>query len=122
VVDEAGQLVGVVSQTDIIKLISKDLSPLLGFYHFPLTRLEQRSALARDICEARVEEIMERRVHSVTVQDDISTAARMMRNLHIHRVLVLENGKLVGILTALDLLRVLERPKEFQELYRAYSS
>jgi CBS domain-containing protein len=43
-----------------------------------------------------------------------------MRNLHIHRLLVLEDGRLAGILSALDLLKVLERPQEFEEFYRLF--
>ena len=118
VLDDTGRLVGVVSQSDIVKLISRDLMPPMGFYVFPFAALEQRDELARDICEKKVSDIMERRVHSVSAQDLVSTAARVMRNLQIHRLLVLEEGRLAGIITALDLLKVLERPREFEEFYR----
>jgi CBS domain-containing protein len=117
VVDREGKVVGVVSQSDVVKLISRDVTTPPGFYHVPLTPLEKTASLGRDVCGKKVSDIMERRVHSVTTEDDVATAARILRNLRIHRLIVLRAGRLAGIVTALDLLKILERPAEYAEFY-----
>lgn len=119
VVDAEGQVVGVVSQRNILGLIRDDLSDSGGFYESSdLHGLAQRMQLARDLAEKPVSEIMERKVRSITPDAQVFTAARMMRNLHVHRLLVLEeDGRLVGIIAAFDLLKVLESPQAFQEFY-----
>jgi len=111
VVDDNGDVVGVASQTDIVRRIEKDLDHGLGFYTFPLVDVAKRAELGRDLAETPVSKIMERRVHSVTPNHDISMAARMLRNLRIHRLLVVEDRRPVGILTAHDLLAVLTSPE-----------
>jgi CBS domain-containing protein len=40
--------------------------------------------------------------------DDVSIAARVMRNHRIHRVVVTHEQKVVGVLTAFDLLKLVE--------------
>ena len=45
----------------------------------------------------------------------------MMRNLHIHRLIVMQDGELVGMLSALDLLKILERPAQFAAFYERAS-
>ena len=116
VVDGDGRAIGVVSQSDVVRLaaaargVSQDA--VLG---------ERKSngeiALARELRGRTVADIMEPRVHSVAVEESLPVVARIMRNLHIHRVVVVEHGKLVGILSAFDLLRVIERPADYAEFY-----
>ena len=47
-------------------------------------------------------------VYSVPQYDDVSTAARVMRNHRIHRVVVTHEKKVVGMLTSFDLLKLVE--------------
>jgi CBS domain-containing protein len=47
------------------------------------------------------------RVYSVDEATPVSEAARMMREAHIHRVLVTSRGRMVGIVTTSDLLGLL---------------
>ena len=54
-----------------------------------------------------VSEIMTPRVYSVDEATPVSEAARMMREAHIHRVLVTSHGRVVGIVTTSDLLALL---------------
>lgn len=54
-----------------------------------------------------VSEIMTPRVYSVDEATPISEAARLMREAHIHRVLVTRHGSVVGIVTTSDLLALL---------------
>jgi CBS domain-containing protein len=55
-----------------------------------------------------VSTIMTGKVYTVPQYDDVSTAARVMRNHKIHRVIVTHEKKVVGILSAFDLLRLVE--------------
>ena len=52
-----------------------------------------------------VEDIMVREVKTTTPDAPIVEAARVMVRNHIHRLPVMEDGRLVGILTTFDLMR-----------------
>jgi predicted transcriptional regulator len=54
-----------------------------------------------------VSEIMTPRVYSVDEATSVAEAARLMREAHIHRVLVTSHGRVVGIVTTSDLLGLL---------------
>ena len=47
-------------------------------------------------------------VYVVPQYDDVSIAARVMRNHRIHHVVVTHEKKIVGILSAFDLLKLVE--------------
>jgi CBS domain-containing protein len=81
VVDHDGQAVGIVSTTDLIPELNGN-SPLST--------------------------IMTEKVYTIPEYDDVSTAARLMRNHKIHRVLVTHEQKVVGVLSAFDLLKLVE--------------
>lgn len=81
VVDSDGQPVGVVSTTD----------------------------LAHDLkAGSPIKAIMTEKVYVVPKYDDVSIAARVMRNHKIHHVVVTHEKKVVGILSAFDLLKLVE--------------
>ena len=81
VVDTDGRPVGIVSATD----------------------------LAHDLkAGSPINTIMTEKVYTVPQYDDVSIAARVMRNHDIHRVVVTNEGKVVGVLSAFDLLKLVE--------------
>ena len=55
-----------------------------------------------------VSTIMTEKVYTVPKYDDVSTAARVMRNRRIHRVLVTHEQRVVGVLSTFDLLKLVE--------------
>ena len=55
-----------------------------------------------------VKKIMTEKVYTVPEYDDVSVAARVMRNHRIHRVVVTREQKIVGILSSFDLLKLVE--------------
>ncbi len=114
VVDDERRLVGVVSRCDIARLISPDLAGRLGFYTFPY-ECERRDELARDVCETRIRDMMETRIHSVTPPHPLTIVAKILCSMRIHRLVVLENNSPVGVLTSFDLLQVLENPALLRE-------
>ena len=81
VVDTDGKPVGIISATDL----AADLKP-----------------------DAPVSNAMTEKVYTVPQYDDVSVAARVMRNHKIHRVVVTHEQKVVGVLSAFDLLKLVE--------------
>ena len=81
VVDSDQQPVGIVSATDLLPNL-KSNSPISS--------------------------IMTEKVYTVPKYDDVSTAARVMRNHKIHRVVVTHEQRVVGVLSSFDLLELVE--------------
>lgn len=81
IVSTEGEPIGIVSATDLLPDLNED-SP--------------------------VGDLMTRKVYTVPKYDDVSIAARVMRNHRIHRVVVTHEKKVVGILSAFDLLKLVE--------------
>ncbi len=52
--------------------------------------------------------IMTEKVWTVSDYDDVSVAARVMCSRQIHRVVVTHEGRIVGLLSAFDLLQLVE--------------
>ncbi len=81
VADGNGRPVGIVSATDL----ARNLKP-----------------------GSPISQIMTDHVYTVPQYDDVSVAARVMRNRRIHRVVVTHEQKIVGMLSAFDLLKLVE--------------
>jgi len=114
---ERGALVGIVSRSDAIEFLygeQKRSQKVSGFYTSPfpiaLSALEHLARDRRDIAErmtkTRVREIMTPNPRTVSPTDSLSDAARAMWEEHFHRVPVVEQGKVVGILSSLDIARL----------------
>ncbi len=81
VVDTHGEPVGIVSRTDL----AMDLKP-----------------------GSPISNMMTEKVLVVPKYEDVSIAARVMRNHGIHRVVVTHEKQVVGVLSAFDLLKLVE--------------
>ena len=81
VVGPDGQPVGIVSATDLVASLEGD---------------------------SRVSAIMTEKVYTVPKYDDVSVAARIMRNHKIHRLVVTDEQKVVGVITTFDLLELVQ--------------
>jgi len=81
VVDTDGKPVGIVSSADLIGMHSEG-SP--------------------------IKKIMTEKVYTVPQYDEVSVAARIMRNHHIHHLVVTHEQKVVGMITSFDLLKLVE--------------
>lgn len=57
---------------------------------------------------APISSVMTEKVYSVPQYDDVSTAARIMRNHKIHRVVVTHEQQVIGMISAFDLLKLVE--------------
>jgi hypothetical protein len=71
-----------------------------------LERFEQTGSPEWDLLEEHtVGEVMSRRVVVVDPETSVQAAARLMVQRQIHRLLVLEQGKLAGLLSSMDIVR-----------------
>lgn len=114
VVDEKGQLVGVVSEKDLFKAIYPSYN---DFYAAPANfidfdKLEQE---AHQTSEKRVEEFMSPRLITTTPTTPILKVGAIMVATGIHRVPVLDKGKLIGMISRGDVYRAILR--EYFEMW-----
>lgn len=108
VIDKDGYVVGVVSSIDILKNESSHT-----FYHDPLLRNFEISLFEdAKFFDQAVANIMSKDVYSIEPDAPIARMAKIMNNKKIHRLLVTEYDKLVGIVTTFDLLKLLASSDE----------
>lgn len=55
-----------------------------------------------------VSKVMTKSVYTVPLYSDVYVAARIMRNHHIHHLVVTDEKKVVGVLSSFDLLSLVE--------------
>ena len=111
VVDNQGHFIGVVSMTDVGRHLaepSEFTSARAGFYRslgdeVTLEDLGQRYIEERAVT---VRDVMTPVVHHVAATAAVAEAARIMVDRHIHRLVVTQGRQPVGMITSMDLLRV----------------
>jgi len=119
---EKGKVVGLVSETDLIKLFkipeySNDLwlpSPF-EIIEIPirnLVKLEETKKFLENMKLSPVKDIMTRTVHAISPDQDLEDASTMMVKYDINRLPVIENGKLVGIVARSDIIKGLSESAE----------
>lgn len=107
------ELVGIVSESDLLKMLSTEdegglwLPSPLEILEVPirdLIRWEKLQAGAEEVGQTQVSEVMTKKVHTVGPEDAIEQAASVMVRHRINRLPVLEDDKLVGIVTRGDII------------------
>jgi CBS domain-containing protein len=112
VVDDDGRLVGVVSLVDIAALASEDDSfggaPADFFSHVVgMPEEDEVERLAEEVEDLRVRDIMSPEVYSVEEDATVSDIAMRMLRDHLHRLLVMREDEVLGIISTSDLLGLL---------------
>lgn len=119
---DAGRLVGIVSRSDIARVqvlmlaLDEQVSDALqwddtqadGFQH---TVDPDFSGFRQRIDLLKVREAMRDQVVTCTPQAPVSEIAARMLERHIHRLVVVEDQKPVGIISSLDLVKLLRQGK-----------
>jgi len=113
VVNENGEIVGIVSESDIAAaMVAEDemagslepeLYDLLVHSHIEVEREYTSGRLTV------VDEIMFKNVITVEEETPLKEAARIMAENHIHRLPVVKDGRLVGIIAAHDIIAAVSR-------------
>ena len=115
---EEGRLVGVVSRADVIRVLYEqqvEAQRVSSFYSSPFPiAIPDLEHLARDsrkiadrMTKLRVREIMSPDPLVVGPDDDVEFVARLMSERGFHRLLVTEGEDVCGIVSSLDLVRLL---------------
>ena len=114
VVDESGHIVGIVSLKDIIDRYAQkpESRPRRGsgFYHLSTEELADGDFNSFEVpaeSEDTAEDVMTAEVYAVEVSDDLRTIAEKMHKHRIHRVLVQDHGKHVGLISTMEILAAL---------------
>ena len=109
-----GRIVGIISETDLIKFIKMQaIEPAHPEFGLSLSLVEllrryisMRKEL-KTIGKVKVGDVMNKHVVCVSPETSLPEVAEIMDKYDIHRVPVVENGKLVGIISRSDLIRSL---------------
>ena len=98
VVDDAGRLVGMLSEKDLFRALYPSYR---SFFENPEHYLdaEAREADLHDVRAKKVSECMSRAIFAIQPETPLLRAGAIMLAKGIHRLPVMENGKLVGIVT-----------------------
>jgi CBS domain-containing protein len=103
VVDDIGRVVGIVSEHDIVSYLSK-------FEDKDMEDIDTKDLpiMAHIYVQARttpVEEIMTTEIVTAKPDTKIEILARLMTENNINRVPIVEKGKLIGMVSRIDILR-----------------
>ena len=108
VLDNEGYVVGVVSSIDILKNESSHT-----FYHDPfMSNFEKNLFEDAQFFDRPVSSIMSKDIYSISPDESIARMAKIMYDRKIHRLLVTEYDKLVGVVTTFDILKLLASSDE----------
>lgn len=105
VVDPDGHIVGIVSEGDLIRRAENGTEKERGSWW--LTLFTEPEQLAKEYSKAhgrRADEVMTRKVITVTVETPVAEIAGILAQNHIKRVPVLRDGVVVGIVSRANLL------------------
>ena len=117
VLDESGCLLGIITSMDLLRAASDEHETARGDPAYFRELLEfsgpdwdnAPEGFIDRLRERVVSEVMTEGVACVAPDDSISQVARVLRSHRIHRVLVVEEGRLCGIISTYDLVGLLEK-------------
>ncbi|MEE9200536.1 MAG: CBS domain-containing protein [Candidatus Brocadiales bacterium] len=107
VVDNGDHVVGIISITDILNTFSPDFLPILSNVDF----IKDYGALditvkdVEDLAKLKVSEIMSKDVITIDEQGDLVVAIALMKKHGFRTVPVVKDGKLMGMITTIDICR-----------------
>ncbi|MDE1977545.1 MAG: CBS domain-containing protein [Elusimicrobia bacterium] len=101
VIGAGGQLVGVISQTDLVRYLETKAAKLADFY----SDSEPDVRLPTNGGRALVRDLMTRRVIKADESEPLDKISRIMLVQKVHRVIITRAGRLAGIVTTMDILR-----------------
>ncbi|MDI6721029.1 MAG: CBS domain-containing protein [Candidatus Aenigmarchaeota archaeon] len=107
------KLVGIVTQSDIIKNIDIfsriNMESDISAINKMLRGRDISKDEIRKICRKKVRGIMNKNVVTIGIENDLYEAAKAINENGIDRLPVIHKGKLVGIVTKKDIIKAIER-------------
>lgn len=114
VVDEGGHIIGIVSVKDIIDRYAQDPGARprrgAGFYRVSSEDLDDGDWSSFELpreSEDTARDVMTAEIYAVDVDEGLQAIAKKMHSHRIHRVLVQEDGKHVGLISTMEILAAL---------------
>jgi CBS domain-containing protein len=114
VVDEVGRIIGVVSVNDLVQRYAEDADARprrgRGFFHLSSEETlddDFESFEVPEESEETARDVMTATVYTVPASAGLKEIADALCKHHVHRVLVEEGGRLVGLISTLDILDAL---------------
>jgi CBS domain-containing protein len=116
-----GQLVGVATRSDVLRqlLVAQGLAySMLHYYRdhtgisgepedSPRIALSEAAIVGGRLADLKVRDVMTENIVTISPSESVEHAATEMINRGIHRLLVVDGGELVGLVTSLDLVGLL---------------
>jgi CBS domain-containing protein len=109
VVDRSGRVLGIVTETDLVHKharlhLPRYIGILGGVVPLDMHRTDEDM---RRIVGVKAQEIMTTEVIQIAPDDDVDDAATLMVERGANPLIVIENGRVVGVLSRTDILRLL---------------
>jgi CBS domain-containing protein len=114
-VQDGEKLVGIISESDLLRLLSINdeengslwLPSPFEIFEVPFRdalKWERLQVISDEIPKKQVNDVMSRNLHEIGPDDSVEEAASIMIRHRINRLPVVEDGKLVGIITRGDII------------------
>jgi CBS domain-containing protein len=107
VVDEEGSILGVVSQTDLVRTRREAPAGIPAYHRETEDSVRAAGLHIEEMDRTRVEQIMTPGAIALDEMTPVEKVAKVMVDSHIHRVLITKGGRLAGIVTTMDMMRAL---------------
>ncbi|UCD56989.1 MAG: CBS domain-containing protein [Candidatus Hydrogenedentota bacterium] len=114
VIDEDKRLLGMVSMRDLIREEVRSLGANLEYqdiYELFSSALNTEEAEGVSVRHLWVEEIMSPALYTATESTPVHEICRMMCTHKVHRIPILEDGKVIGLVTAMDVIKMVSEGK-----------
>jgi len=116
VVDDEGRLVGVITASDLLRATDEERDSVVADKEYfrdllPYSAPDWSSGtedFQDRLAERCVEDSMTRSVLTIAPTASAAEAARKLRENGVHRLFVVDKGSVLGVISAFDLLRVIE--------------
>ena len=109
VVTGEGGIIGILSQTVLVRHVDAPSTVAATGRFFTDDDDYRDVGETRDHhTETPIELLMSKEMHPVTRETGVAVAANIMRERRLHRLFVTDHGRLVGVVTSLDMMRIVE--------------
>ncbi len=115
VVDDSGYIVGIFTESDFLSALRKKTTnpqmvfpsiPLMGISFVDSPLQKEISDVVRETVKMPISKVMKKTVHTLPSSADVKDAIRMMITHRITRIPIMDDKKLVGIVTRTDIIKM----------------
>jgi len=116
VIDDEGHLIGIVSKTDVIcneleHELQTIMSSFASLFSEEMSEFSKFKSTTLHPSSAQVKDIMTKSVLTIEKDTPIEQIASIMLKEKIHRLVVIDQGKVIGLISSMDLLPLISGGK-----------